>query len=132
MAAFGAHVAIAWFTAAGERQRVSVAFSDDRGATFGDPIAVDEGKPAGRVDVVMLDRETAVVTWSEQTTQGAELRARRIRRNQKADPSIKVADSSTARAAGFARSANIARDVYVAWTEQSATGKRVHVARVNF
>ena len=132
VAASGARVAVAWFTAAGERPHVYVSFSDDRGASFGSPIVVDDGKPLGRVDVVMLDRETAVVTWSEQSAAGVELRARRIARNQNPDAFLKVADSSSARGAGFARIASIGRDVYIAWTEQSAASKRIHVARLSF
>ena len=126
----GNRVAAAWFTAAAERGRAYVAFSDDAGATFAAPIVVDDGKPIGRMDVVMLDAETAVVTWSEQTASGAELRARRVRRNGTPGPSAKIADSSVARAAGFARAAVLGQDVYVAWTEQNGVTKRVHVSRV--
>jgi len=128
----GKGVAVAWFTAASEHGRAYVAFSDDAGATFGSPITIDDGKPIGRMDVAMLDAETAVVIWSEQTSSGAELRARRVPRNGQAGPSVKVADSSAARAAGFARAAVVGQNVYVAWTEQSAVTKRVHVTRVRF
>ena len=128
----GNRVAAAWFTAANEQGRAEVAFSDDGGATFGDPVVIDDGKPVGRVDVVMLNAETVVVTWAEQTATGADLRARRVPRNGKPGPSVKVAESSTARAAGFARAAVVGRDVYVAWTEQNVSGKRVHVTRVRF
>jgi hypothetical protein len=128
----GKRVAVAWFTAAAEQGRAYLAFSDDAGASFGKPIVVDDGKPVGRVDVVMLDADTAVATWSEQTATGAELRARRVSRNGRAAPSVKVADSSAARAAGFARAAAVGQDVYVAWTEQNGVTKRVHVSRVRF
>lgn len=126
----GSRVVAAWFSAAGEHGRASVAFSDDGGATFAAPIVVDDGKPVGRMDVVMVDRDAAVVTWSEQTAGGAELRARRVPRNGQSGPSIKVADSSAARAAGFARTAIVGQDLYVAWTEQSAATKRIHISRV--
>lgn len=128
----GKRIAVAWFTAAGGQGRVYLAFSDDGGASFGKPIVIDDGKPVGRVDVVMLDSDTAVATWSEQTTSGAELRARRVSRNGKPGPSLKVADSSAARGAGFARAAVVGQDVYVAWTEHSAVTKRVHVSRVRW
>lgn len=128
--ALGERVVVAWFTAANEKQRVFVAFSDDDGATFGTPIVVDGGKPAGRVDVVMLDERSALVSWLEQTTAGAEIRARRVSREGAAAPSMKIADSATARAAGFARIARVGADVYFTWTEQSATSKKIHVARV--
>jgi hypothetical protein len=130
--AVGDRVAAAWFTGAGERGHAYVAFSDDGGATFGPPVAVDDGRPVGRMDVVMLDAESAVVTWSEQTAAGAEIRARRVGRNRQAAPSVKIADSSTARAAGFPRIAGIGREVYFAWTEQSAATKRIHLARLRF
>lgn len=128
--AIGDRVVVAWFTAANEKQRVSVTFSDDGGATFAKPIVVDEGKPAGRVDVVMLDERTALVSWLEQAAAGAEIRARRVSRDGTAAPSMKIADSATARAAGFARIARVGSDVYFTWTEQSATSKKIHVARV--
>jgi hypothetical protein len=54
--AIGQRVAAAWFTAAQDRGRAYVAFSSDGGATFDKPVQIDEGKPAGRVDLVMLDR----------------------------------------------------------------------------
>lgn len=130
--AMGSRVATAWFTAAQDKGRAYIAFSDDAGVTFGKPVQIDDGKPIGRVDVLLLNETTALVTWLEQTATGGELRARRVPRNGAPEPAFKIADSSTARAAGFARTAKLGSDVYVAWTEQSATSKKVHVARVRF
>ena len=127
--AIGDRVVTAWFTAANEQQRVYAAFSDDSGGTFAEAVVVDDGKPAGRVDVVMLDRETALVTWLEQTANGAEIRARRVPRHGNAPPSMKIADSATARAAGFTRIARTGEDVWFTWTEHGAESKRIHVAR---
>lgn len=130
--AIGNRVVTAWFTAAQEKGRAFAAFSDDGGVTFGKPVRIDDGKPIGRLDVLLLDEETALVTWLEQTNTGGEVRARRVRRNGSPEPPVKIADSSTARAAGFARTAKLGPDAYVTWTEQSATSKKVHVARVRF
>jgi len=70
--AIGDRVVTAWFTGAGDHGRVLVAFSDDGGATFAAPVSVDDGKPVGRVDVVMLDAKRAVISksalaWSSET-----------------------------------------------------------------
>jgi len=127
--AIGDRVATAWFTAAQDRGRAYVAFSNDAGVTFGKPVTIDDGKPLGRLDVVLLDHDHALVTWLEQTPSGAEIRARRVGANGRVEPAVKVADSTTARAAGFARIARAGGEVYFAWTEQSAAGKRIHVAR---
>jgi hypothetical protein len=130
--AIGDNVAAAWFTAANDQARAWVAFSQDGGATFARPIAIDDGKPLGRVDVVMLDANTALVTWLEVTPAGAEIRARRVAAGGKRGPSMKVADSTSARAAGFTRMARMGRKVYFAWTEQSATTKTIRVAEHAF
>jgi hypothetical protein len=130
--AIGARVAIAWFTAAQEKGRAYVAFSDDGGRTFGKAVQIDDGKPIGRLDVVLLGEEAALVTWLEQTQTGGEIRARRVTTAGKVDPAFKIADSSTARAAGFTRLARMGDAVYFTWTEQDAKSKRIHVARWRF
>jgi BNR repeat-like domain len=130
--AIGDSVATAWFTAADEQQRVYVAFSEDGGKTFGEAIRIDDGKPAGRVDLVLLDPQTAVVAWLEQTAAGAEIRARRVSRTASAVPSVKVADSLMARASGFTRLARVGGDVWFTWTEQGANSKKLHLARGRF
>src|SRR5262249_36257433 len=64
-AAQGDPVAVAWFTATRDTARVNVAFSTDGGETFGVPIRVDDGQPAGRVDVELGADGRALVTWIE-------------------------------------------------------------------
>ena len=127
--ALAKRVAVAWFTAAAGPGHAYVALSDDAGATFAKPVVIDDGAPAGRVDVVMIDSNTTVVSWVEQTAAGAEIRARSVGRSGRIEPSVKIADSSASRAAGFPRIAHIGRDVFFAWTEQTAAGKRIRVAR---
>ena len=130
--AIGQATVVAWFTGAENRGRVRVAFSDDGGRTFSPATNVDDGNPLGRVDVVVLDANSAVVSWLEQTSSGAEIRARLVRRSLAPKASVKIADSSTARAAGFPRIAKRGRVVYFAWTEQNASDRRIHVARAAF
>ncbi len=123
----GKSAAVAWFTAANGAQHVYAAFSRDGGAAFGSPIAVDGGHPSGRVDIALLDRDRAFVTWLE----GDEIRGREVTRDGHAGAPMKIGDSGSSRAAGFARIAVFARDVYVAWTEPAPGGKRVRVARIH-
>jgi hypothetical protein len=120
--AMGDRAVVAWYT--GANGSVHVAWSDDSGTTFGAPVKVDDGRPVGRVDVVLVDDNEALVTWLEQS---GEIRARSVERSGAMQPSMKIASSSTARAAGFTRMARVGRDVYFAWTGQ----QRVHVARLN-
>lgn len=130
--AIGPHAATAWFTAAGGKQQVLAAFSTDGGATFGKSVRIDDGKPMGRVDVVMLDESTALVTWLEQTDKAAEIRAARVSIDGTKSPSQKIADSATVRSAGFARATRAGDEVWFTWTEQASDAKRVRVARGRF
>jgi hypothetical protein len=120
VAAQGRQVAIAWFTAAKDKPRVKVAFSDDAGAIFSGPIQVDDGSPMGRVQVLLLPDRSALVSWLERTSKGAEIRVRRVRRDGSRDEAITIAESSAARASGFPRMARSENDVVLAWTQPGA------------
>jgi hypothetical protein len=74
----GSRVAVAWFTAAGGKPAVNVAFSTDGGATFAAPIRIDEGRAAGRVDLALLDDQSAIVTWVETAGKTAHILTRRV------------------------------------------------------
>jgi hypothetical protein len=122
IAADGDRVVVAWFTAAGDTARVRVAFSDDGGATFRLPTRVDNGSPAGRVDVALQPDGSALVSWLERTAggqagEGAEVRVRRVRSDGSLAQWATVARSTAARASGFPQMVATARgEVFFAWT----------------
>lgn len=61
----GSRVAAAWFTGADNDPRVLVTFSPDAGNRWLMPLRVDQGKPVGHVDLVILRDGAVVVTWLE-------------------------------------------------------------------
>lgn len=128
--AAGTRVATAWFSAAEGKSHVYAAWSSDGGRTFGAPVTLDDGRPLGRVDVVMLDDSRALVTWLEQTAADGEVRARIVPFEGTASPSKKIADSGSARGSGFARLTRSAEAVWIAWTAQEGEAKQVRVARI--
>jgi hypothetical protein len=97
---------------------VQLAFSTDAGATFGAPVRIDAGVPAGRVDVEMLGGDDAIVTWIERTARDtAEVRARVVRRDGTTEPPLTVARLPQGRASGFPRMARRrATALVLAWT----------------
>lgn len=127
--AAGRSVAVAWFTAAGDTPRVRLSFSGDGARSFGAPVEIDEGDPAGRVDVVLLDGRNAVVSWLERTGGGgAEVRARVVSADGRLGPSTVVGRSRGSRASGFPRMVARGSDLYFAWTEPGSPS-RIRVAR---
>ena len=123
VSAEGRRVAVAWYTAAKDAPKVKVIFSADSGATFGQPIRVDDGTPVGRVDVLMLSDGSALVGWLERTAKGAEVKLRRIRSDGSLDQAVTVAESGVARASGFPQITRAGDEVIVAWTDPSAPSR---------
>jgi len=117
IAADGARVAVAWFSAPEEKGRVQVAFSSDSGASYGAPVRVDDGRPIGRVDVVLLTDGDALVSWIEQAAPGAEVRVRTVAPSGRRGPALTVAPSSEARSSGFPRLERSGAEVVVAWRD---------------
>jgi hypothetical protein len=125
----GRNLAVAWFTAAEEKQRVLVAFSADGGATFGRPARIDGGSPTGRVDLLLLDDRSAVVSWLDGLGEAAHIAVRRVWPDGRMGTIERIANSSTARGAGFPRIALHDGELFVAWTE-ATTPRRVRMAAV--
>ncbi len=115
IAAAGRTVAVAWFTAAGDTPKVNLAFSSDAGGTFGPPVRVDDGSPSGRVDVVLLDDGSALVSWLERVAGAGELRARRVAPGGIRAPAMTIAPSGTARSSGFPRMVRSGKNIVFAW-----------------
>lgn len=136
VAAAGRRVAVAWFTAASDVPRVEVAFSDDGGAFFREPVRVDSGDPIGRVDVQLDASGDALVTWLERTAEGAEVRLRRVVAGSDASEAaagspLVIARTEAARAAGFPRTAWLPDGrLVVAWTHLEGEESGVRVAVV--
>jgi hypothetical protein len=133
LTARGDRVAAAWFTAAGGTSRVKVAFSTDGGQTFSDPTVVTEGETKGRVDAVLLDDGTAVVSWLGQTEEAARLRARAVATTGEQGAPFTIAPlPAAARGVGMPRLVRGDSYLYAAWTDPKAeNGSRVQLARVS-
>lgn len=116
IAARGRQVAVAWYTAAGNRPRVRLAFSNDSGESFGEPITIDDGNPIGRVDLQLLDDGRAVVCWLEKMADGGKLLLRRVGAVGKPGSAVTIAPSGTARSNGFPQMVRVGNRLTFAWT----------------
>jgi len=74
-------VAIAWFTAPDGESQMNVAFSNNQGKTFSDPIRVDAGQSQGRVDLEWLDEKTVVASWLDAKEEYSSIVYRKIETN---------------------------------------------------
>jgi len=123
VAAAGRHVAVAWFTAAEPAgPRVQVAFSEDGGQRFGEPVLVDGDQPPGRVDLQLDPKGNAIVSWLGSQGDGAAVRLRKVSPQGKAGAPVTVAATSSARSSGFPRTAVVGERLWLAWVENAGEG----------
>jgi hypothetical protein len=114
--AVGDTVAVTWFTNADEVPRVLTAFSSDGGRSFGSPIRIDDGRPLGRVDALMLGGGVILASWLEGGQDGAEVRLRSVAIDGRTGDAISAGGASSERAGGFPRMAVWNNQVVLAWT----------------
>jgi hypothetical protein len=124
VAADGANVVVAWFTGVGDTPRVKIAFSRDAGASFSQPIQVDDGESVGRVDAVLLPDGSALVCWLSGNVDSGAIKVRRVRTDGSLGPPAVIARTDISRSSGFPRMARLGDEVHFAWTE---FGKPSHV-----
>lgn len=117
LAANGNEVALAWFTMSGEKPQVKIAFSSDGGANFREPIRIDEGNPLGRVDIVMVSKDYALLSWLEQRKENAAIQVVAVNRNGTIGEKITIAESKSSRQSGFPRMVKSDNQIIFAWTD---------------
>jgi len=129
LAADSNRVVAAWFTAPNGQPRVQVAFSDDSGGQFGAPLVVDDDGPTGRVDVVLLDDGSALVSWIGTDGDDSALRVRRVRPNGSAGPPATLARVSRSRSTGIPEMVRHNQHVYVAWVDNPTGTSQIQMVR---
>ncbi|TVQ12559.1 MAG: exo-alpha-sialidase [Balneolaceae bacterium] len=131
--AIGETVAAAWFTQAGDTARVKVAFSGDGGDSWSPPVIADSGHSLGRVDIVLLDGNRALLSWIDHEKRDARILVRIVHRNGELEPPVAVSSDEglSSRAAGFPRMAKYGNDrVMIAWTAVDGGRRSVEVRKI--
>ena len=112
----GKDVAIVWFSAPDDQPQVKVAFSHDSGTNFSPPVRIDNGKPLGRVDVVLLSDNEVLISWMEATEKGAVIKAAKVDSKGKTGEDFVIAASKDSRQSGFPRMVKSGNQIVFAWT----------------
>lgn len=122
VSARGRNVAVAWFTMKNDIGQAFVAFSNDAGRTFGQPIRLDDTASLGRIDIEMLDDGSAVASWIEFADRRSQFRVRHVARAGQKSPAITIAGASGGRVSGVPRLARSGDQLVFAWTETPERG----------
>jgi hypothetical protein len=137
IAARGDRVAVAWFTAAEDRRRVRLAFSNDSALSFGEAFDVAIGDVTGRVDVVLDDAGDAIVSWlasppaNGTAAHELELRVQRVSPEGIGGRTHAIARTGAGRPAGFPQMLLVEGHLVFAWTDTRGQHSGVRAARIN-
>ncbi len=108
----GKRAAVAWFSMPDNKPEVKVAFSNNAGESFGQPIRIDQSKPIGRIDLELLEDGSVFVLWMERALiMGARISERGI------EWSMPISTSSEARSSGFPQVTRTGDQLVFAWTD---------------
>ena len=118
IAARGEQVLVAWYGAPNRQRRVKVAWSENGGATFSDPVIIDEGGARGRVDVELPGDGQAVVSWVARTgKETGELRVRQVSMSGEMSPVQVIVAGAYSRSSGFPQMVRAGNRLVLAWPE---------------
>ncbi|MEQ8238907.1 MAG: hypothetical protein RIA69_06825 [Cyclobacteriaceae bacterium] len=108
--------AVAWFTAAEGIPKVKVAFMADSEENFQPPIIVDDAVSIGRLDLVMLDNKTAIVSWLDLVNEKPLITYRKVTMDGNMAEPVVVSETSASRGSGFPQMAWVDGELFFAWT----------------
>lgn len=120
VASRGRQVVASWFTAQGDNPRVRIAFSGDSGKSFGNSLDVDDIAPIGRIGLVWLDRQYAVVSWlgrADENLRASDLYVRLVSKKGEMYAPQRIATLSSGRDAGVPQMSYNGRELVFAWTK---------------
>jgi len=123
----GTRVVVGWFTLQEAQGRAFVAFSADAGRTFGPPIRVDDSSARGRLQVALLDDDSAAVTWIEYADRVSQLRLRRVHRDGSRSESLTIAGGMGTQ---HPRMVRLDEELILAWVESGDADSEIRTASV--
>ena len=130
IAAYENTVATAWFTAAEGIARVKVAFMDDSGESFNEPIVIDDSVSVGRVDIVMVDNESAYASWLDLEGETPLIKFRKVSKDGSVSDPIVVSETSASRGSGFPQMEVIDSVLYFAWTNVDGRNTSIQIKKL--
>lgn len=109
-------VAVTWFTIADNAPKVKVAFSNDNGNTFSDPITIATETIMGRLDIELLGDGSAIVSSMDSKEGESVIVLQHIKQDGTISAPFPVSQTTNSRSSGFPRMIVTDDVVYLAWT----------------
>ncbi|WP_117880740.1 hypothetical protein [Aureibaculum luteum] len=83
------------------------------------------------MDVALLDKDNALVSWMESTKDEAEIKVLKVHKDGTKSKPITIANISAARASGFPQLELVNGIIYVAWTDLNGETTSIKIKSVD-
>ena len=123
--------AVVWFTMANNEPKVKVVFSKDNGKTFNEPIHIGDKDPMGRVDIELLEDNSALVSWMDIVEDNTVIQLQKVGSDGTLSELITLTESSESRSSGFPRMVVKDDMAYLTWTNVGEENLNIKTAIVN-
>lgn len=124
-------VAVVWFTMADDIPKVKVVFSKDNGEIFANPINIGYKDPMGRVDIEVLEDDSALVSWMDIVEDNTVILIQKVGSDGTLSELITLTESSERRSSGFPRMVLKDDKAYLSWTNVGEKNLSIKTAVIN-
>lgn len=122
--------ATTWYTMQDGMSKVKIAFYNASSNSFNAPITVDFIDPLGRIDIEVVDANSALVSWVDAVENQTKIQLQRIYKDGTKSEVFSVSSTSPKRSSGFPRMVIKDDCVYVAWTDSNNGSLQVKTVKV--
>ena len=126
-------VAVAWYTEIDGVSKTQLKWSNDGGESYHSPIDIGTSHTLGRVDIELIKKDKALVTWMKSINKMGEIVASIIDLNTAEQQIIRVAENSPARKSGFPKLLYADEKILISYTDalSESTSVKTSMIRLN-
>ena len=120
-----------WFTMQEGMSKVKTAFYNSTSNRFDAPILLDFIDPLGRLDIEVVDADSALISWVDSVDNQTKIQLQRVYQDGTRSEIFSVSSTSPKRSSGFPRMVIKEGNVYLAWTDSNNGSLQVKTVKVN-
>ena len=110
------NIAVSWFTVSDTEPMVNVSFSKFYGASFDEPIKINDHNAIGRVDVAFLNEKEVIVSYMEGDDDGTYLKIKKVSLDGKVSRPITISRIDGGRSTGVPQLEIFNDEIFIVWT----------------
>ncbi len=110
------NLAVSWFTVSDAKPTVNLSFSKFYGASFDEPIKINDHNAIGRVDVAFLNEKEVIVSYMEGDDDGTYLRIKKVSLDGKVSEPITISRIDGGRSTGVPQLEIFNDEIFIVWT----------------